>query len=87
VQGARHKFLAGFQTLDEHIQLIRQSLTLCTTLIGLACDARHHISGEIRDSDWRKDFAQPDDEIGFNSLYSNVVDEALERDLIAKIAC
>jgi hypothetical protein len=61
---------------------MRQLPTFSTALLRLACQARHHVRGKIRDFDRRKDVAQFGDDVGFDGFDSDVVDEALEGNLM-----
>ena len=84
VQFPHHKLLTGFQPLNQHIQLVIQLPTFCTALIGLACNARHYVSGKVRDFDRGQDIAQLRDEIGFDDFDSDIVDEAFEGNLTSQ---
>lgn len=81
MRGPRNKLLARLQPLHQHVQLIIQPLPRGSALVGFACDARHRLRGEARDSDRGEDVAELGDKVGFYGLDGDVIYEAFECDL------
>jgi hypothetical protein len=85
MQRPHDELLTSFQAMNQHVQLVCQLFALCTALIRLASDIRHHISRETRHFERRENVTQLSEETRFDSFDCDVVDKALASNLIRKV--
>ena len=74
--------LTGLNTLHKDFQLFLQLFTLGAVFLGLTSDASHKVRGHGNDSGGREHIMERGDELVFDNLDSNVIDETFQGNLL-----
>ena len=77
---------ASFRAFHENIQLFGQLLALGAILLRFTSDASNKVGRHRGDRYRRKDIAKWRDELGFDNLDSDIVDETFQSNLVKHLA-